>query len=87
MKTLKDLKQAMTIDTQWEFEAHWQPDPVVRTVKQVQANGVGLSHPTKDSISWLYWPKASEIDFSGDSFSIKDAQGRRLYYRKVGTNV
>jgi len=22
--------------------------------------------PTKDSESWLYWPKASEIDFSGE---------------------
>lgn len=69
-KTLAELKRylkpGMILDT--VHYSGWKPGP--RSIAFTNSVGFGLNHPTEDRISNCDWPKASDIQFTENGFTI-----------------
>jgi hypothetical protein len=84
MQTLADLKRRMKVGTKIRKIGHIDtvvgahtPHPSgVREVKKVQSNSWALGYPEdKKDFSWLDIPKASELEFDGNKFTITTWEG------------
>jgi hypothetical protein len=96
MNSLKEFKAAFKVGDRWScFNSNgwkWSTSKeVIRDVYKVQTNAVafGSVTPGENNLSWLYWPKASEVTFiknaEGD-FSVRienPVMGGYLIYRKA----
>lgn len=85
MKTLADLKRALSVGSKWQGFHHFQNrDLGVREVSKVQSKAVAFATPGGDS--WLEFPKASQVKFDadGNGFTLVNDQGQAvLSYKQV----
>lgn len=65
MKTLADFKRALTIGSRWQL-VHAYGKNSMRTVAKVRSKDIGFKLDEKDVISWLDFPKSSELKFNGE---------------------
>jgi hypothetical protein len=78
MKTLADVKRRLQVGAVVEMTYHrfavadGKPLPPPRKVALVQSNAVAFEATdySNGRLSWLYWPKASEVHVQGDEFAI-----------------
>lgn len=96
MKTLADFKRALQVGSKWEcMHVPTGTNLGFREVAKTKSNGVGFGMPD-GRVSWLYFPKASEIEFDEygyvriyalDSYYLgneeKEERVLLLIYRKV----
>jgi hypothetical protein len=87
MKTLADLKRRMKVGTKIRKISHidstmgirtvYRCDPSgVREVKKVQTNRWAFGYPCEEEdFSWLTIPKAKELEFDGNKFTITTWDG------------
>lgn len=62
MKTLSDFKRALTVGSKWEcIHCPSGNNLGIREVAAIQSASVGFHHG--ENISWLYFPKAKEVEF------------------------
>ena len=65
MKTLKDFKDACKVGSFWDFKAHWTNGvSCIRECKVSQSRSVAFTHPSRDGLSWLEFPKRSWCIFA-----------------------
>lgn len=56
--------------------------PAQRTVTRVQSNGIAFGHTRPDGEvvdSWIYWPRAAEVQVDGDRFVIGGLNDKLAY--------
>lgn len=92
MKTFADVKRRMTVGTAVMMEKYVVSGRecggklvgVARKIKQVQTNGIQFepTEPGKDG-SWLYWPRAKDVQITGPDTFIVGGEGPHLHYRFV----
>ena len=95
MKTLADLKRIIQVGTKIEKTKHINIDngvevshPAhpsgVRTIVKVQTNRWAIQSPEDGTVSWLDIPKAKELSFNENEFTITTWEGRlKMTYRIV----
>ena len=78
MRTLADVKRKMELGSNWHCVrlSGGNEDMGVREVGKVQGNAVAFLSGGK--LSWLWWPKAKDVQVQGNSFTI---------FREAGTSV
>ena len=94
MKTLADLKRRIKVGTKIEKTEHINirngvrlqqtPHPSsVREIVEVKSNRWGIKAPQDDDISWLDIPKASELTFNENEFTITTWEGRLIMTYRI----
>ena len=94
MKTLADLKRRIKVGTKIEKTEHINidngvrvqqtPHPSgVREIVKVKSNTWGIKTPQDDDISWLDIPKASELTFNENEFTITTWEGRLIMTYRI----
>ena len=80
MKTLADVKRKMTLGTKWHcVRVSDNEDMGIREIGKVQKNAIAF-HRLDGELSWLWWPKAKDVQVQGDSFTIlKDGEPTLRY--------
>ena len=70
MRTLADVKRKMELGSNWHCVrlSGGNEDMGVREVGKVQGNAVAFLSGVK--LSWLWWPKAKDVQVQGNSFTI-----------------
>ena len=78
MKTLADVKRAMTVGTHWEGINANGYSLGVREIVDVASTKVGFltKKGDKEVVSWCYFPKSKDVKFTGDWIEFW-----RLWYR------
>lgn len=74
MKTIKELKKALQVGSQWHCYNHlFEKDLGIRKISIVQSNKIAFK--TEKNDSWLDYPKKSEVIFhaDGNGFDIVDS--------------
>ena len=71
MNTLADVKRKMTLGSKWRCVrvSNQDKDTGVREIGKVQTNAVAFVK-ADGKLSWLWWPKAKDVQVEGDSFTI-----------------
>lgn len=71
MKTLADVKRKMTLGSKWRCVRVFNNNENmgVREIGKVQTNAVAFLKPD-GKLSWLWWPKAKDVQVEGNSFTI-----------------
>lgn len=92
LKTFADIKRRIKVGTRLHGYYHlasW--DLRTRTVEIVQTNAIAFEGSAYSSgrLSWVYWPKASEIRIDGpDTFTIlEDGKPLLTYTFKEGADA
>lgn len=82
MQTLAELKRRIKVGTKIRKVAHINKGVEntahpsgVREVMKVQTSRWAISLPDTDNLSWLDIPKASELEFDGNKFTITTWNG------------
>ena len=95
MKTLADLKRTIQVGTKIEKTEHINIDngvevshPThpsgVRTIVKVQTKAWAIQNPKDGTVSWLDIPKAKELCFNENEFTITTWEGRlKMTFRIV----
>jgi hypothetical protein len=88
LKTLADIKRAMTIGTKWQCNHYGftirgnlgqtdipAKDMGIREIGIVQKNGVAFKTDTDtgSGFSWFYYPSAKEVVVKNDGFDVLNA--------------
>ena len=69
MKTLADFKREMKVGTRWRGYHHrYLLNFPGREVIKVTSTQFGFLDPETGKISWCHFPKASDIEITGDDF-------------------
>lgn len=84
MKTLADVKRKMTLGSKWRCVRLFNNEDIgVREIGKVQTNAVAFLKPD-GKLSWLWWPKAKEVQAEGDNVVILKEGKPFLKYTFVG---
>lgn len=85
MKTLADVKRKMTLGSKWHCVRVFSNNENmgVREIGKVQSNAVAFLKPD-GKLSWLWWPKAKDVQVEGDSFTILQNGVPKLKYTFAG---
>ncbi len=91
MRTLADVKRAVTLGTTWTATSFFNGHPNkfgVREVTRAQNNAVAF-RCADGKESWLQWPRSRDVRFhrDGTGFDILVNGERVLSYRKVATVI
>lgn len=81
MKTLADVKRKMTLGSKWHCVRVFNNNENigVREIGKVQSNAVAFLKPD-GKLSWLWWPKAKDVQVEGNSFTILQNGVPKLKY-------
>ena len=85
MKTLADVKRKMTLGSKWHCVRVFNNNENigVREIGKVQTNAVAFLKPD-GKLSWLWWPKAKDVQVEGNSFTILQNGVPKLKYTFAG---
>ena len=85
MKTLADVKRKMTLGSKWHCVRVFNNNENigVREIGKVQTNAVAFLKPD-GKLSWLWWPKAKDVQVEGNSFTILQNGVPKLKYPFAG---
>ncbi|MCD8252745.1 MAG: hypothetical protein LUD40_12475 [Phocaeicola dorei] len=85
MKTLADVKRKMTLGSKWHCVRVFNNNENigVREIGKVQTNAVAFLKPD-GKLSWLWWPKAKDVQVEGNSFTILQNGVSKLKYTFAG---
>lgn len=85
MKTLADVKRKMTLGSKWHCVRFFNNNENigVREIGKVQTNAVAFLKPD-GKLSWLWWPKAKDVQVEGNSFTILQNGVPKLKYTFAG---
>lgn len=85
MKTLADVKRKMALGSKWYCVRVFNnnEDMGVREIGKVQSNAVAFLKPD-GKLSWLWWPKAKDVQVEGNSFTILQNGVPKLKYTFAG---
>lgn len=85
MKTLADVKRKMTLGSKWYCVRVFNNNENmgVREIGKVQSNAVAFLKPD-GKLSWLWWPKAKDVQVEGNSFTILQNGVPKLKYTFAG---
>ena len=87
MRTLADVKRKMELGSNWHCVrlSGCNEDMGVREVGKVQGNAVAFLSGGK--LSWLWWPKAKDVQVQGNSFTIFRNGKLKTSVHPCGTGV
>lgn len=85
MRTLADVKRRMTLGSKWRCVQLFEggKDLGVREVGKVQSDAVAFLK-ADGKLSWLWWPKAKDVQVEDDTFTIFQNGVPKLRYIYAG---